>query len=146
MVNIPILSVYDENGNKIDIPAIRGTDGITPHVGANGNWFVGETDTGVKAQGKNGNDYVLTEADKNAIAQVASGMVNVPIISVNGKTGAVTLGASDVGARASNWMPSASDVGAPTTAQFNQLSDDDKYAEITRRYFRRENFEKEVRH
>ena len=28
---------------------LRGTDGITPHIGANGNWFLGETDTGVKA-------------------------------------------------------------------------------------------------
>lgn len=28
---------------------LRGTDGTTPHIGANGNWFLGETDTGVKA-------------------------------------------------------------------------------------------------
>lgn len=27
----------------------KGTDGITPHIGENGNWFFGETDTGVKA-------------------------------------------------------------------------------------------------
>ena len=27
----------------------KGTDGTTPHIGANGNWFLGETDTGVKA-------------------------------------------------------------------------------------------------
>ena len=35
-----------------------------------------------------------------------------PVDSVNGKTGAVTLSASDVGARPSNWMPTAADVGA----------------------------------
>lgn len=28
---------------------LKGTDGTTPHIGANGNWFLGETDTGVKA-------------------------------------------------------------------------------------------------
>lgn len=28
---------------------LKGTDGTTPHIGANGNWFFGETDTGVKA-------------------------------------------------------------------------------------------------
>ena len=28
---------------------LRGKDGTTPHIGANGNWFLGETDTGVKA-------------------------------------------------------------------------------------------------
>ena len=27
----------------------KGEDGTTPHIGANGNWFLGETDTGVKA-------------------------------------------------------------------------------------------------
>lgn len=28
---------------------LKGTDGVTPHIGDNGNWFLGETDTGVKA-------------------------------------------------------------------------------------------------
>lgn len=31
-----------------------GKDGVTPHIGANGNWWIGETDTGVKAQGEPG--------------------------------------------------------------------------------------------
>lgn len=42
-----------------------GTDGTTPHIGGNGNWYLGETDTGVKAAGT---DYVLTAADKSEIA------------------------------------------------------------------------------
>ena len=32
-----------------------GTDGITPHIGENGNWFIGEDDTGVPATGPAGN-------------------------------------------------------------------------------------------
>jgi hypothetical protein len=28
-----------------------GTNGINPHIGDNGNWFIGDTDTGIKAQG-----------------------------------------------------------------------------------------------
>lgn len=43
---------------------------------------------------------------------LASDIPEVPVQSVNGKTGAVVLGAADVGARPSTWMPSASDVGA----------------------------------
>lgn len=35
-------------------PYTAGGGGISPHIGANGNWFVGETDTGVKAQGEDG--------------------------------------------------------------------------------------------
>lgn len=33
-----------------------GSPGATPHIGQNGNWFIGETDTGVKAQGEDGAD------------------------------------------------------------------------------------------
>lgn len=42
------------NGQKIPIPAIKGDpgkDGLTPHIGANGNWFIGDEDTGVSAGG-----------------------------------------------------------------------------------------------
>ena len=33
-----------------------GLNGLTPHIGINGNWWIGETDTGVKAQGEDGED------------------------------------------------------------------------------------------
>lgn len=31
-----------------------GEDGTTPHIGANGNWYIGSTDTGIEAQGPAG--------------------------------------------------------------------------------------------
>jgi hypothetical protein len=31
-----------------------GADGITPHIGPNGNWFVGDIDTSIKAEGQDG--------------------------------------------------------------------------------------------
>ena len=31
-----------------------GEDGITPAIGENGNWFIGETDTGISSRGENG--------------------------------------------------------------------------------------------
>lgn len=31
-----------------------GSDGITPHIGANGNWYLGETDTGLPSRGEQG--------------------------------------------------------------------------------------------
>ena len=98
-----------------------GKDGYTPHIGGNGNWYIGNTDTGIKAQGedgigitditertisgvkvlyialsdgtekgftlpvgakgepgKDGDDYVLTEADKQEIAEMAAELVDVP--------------------------------------------------------------------
>ena len=44
----------------------NGTNGITPHIGKNGNWFFGIEDTGIQAQGK---DYILTEDDITEIVQ-----------------------------------------------------------------------------
>ena len=32
----------------------RGDDGLTPFIGDNGNWWIGERDTGVKAKGEDG--------------------------------------------------------------------------------------------
>ena len=50
---------------------------------------------------------------------------SVPVKSVNGKTGAVSLTASDVGARPSSWTPSASDVGAlPSTTKIPSKTSD----------------------
>lgn len=35
-------------------PGKDGTDGITPHIGDNGNWYLGETDTGKPSRGEQG--------------------------------------------------------------------------------------------
>ena len=35
-------------------PGKDGKDGVTPHIGANGNWHLGTTDTGVRARGADG--------------------------------------------------------------------------------------------
>ena len=46
---------------------VDGDDGITPHIGDNGNWYLGDTDTGVTATGPQGPAYTLTDADKQSI-------------------------------------------------------------------------------
>lgn len=74
----------------------RGADGKSPYIGTNGSWFVW-----------NGADWVDTGVpagmDEAAIEQAVEDYldehpVEVPVSSVNGKTGAVVLDASDVGA------------------------------------------------
>lgn len=41
--------------NVTTTPGPKGDDGVTPHIDSTtGNWFIGDTDTGVKAQGTNG--------------------------------------------------------------------------------------------
>ena len=58
----------------------KGSDGITPHIGTNGNWYLGTTDTGKPSRGApgadgedgrtpvKGTDY-WTSADKQEIVQ-----------------------------------------------------------------------------
>ena len=36
------------------VETVKGDPGDTPYIGANGNWFIGDTDTGVKAKGDKG--------------------------------------------------------------------------------------------
>lgn len=49
------MKIWDETNKKyVDIPAIRGRDGITPHIGANGNWWIGDDDTRIPASGGGG--------------------------------------------------------------------------------------------
>ena len=47
-----------------------GDDGITPHIGENGNWFIGDTDTGVKAKAESGVYIGSDEAPPGAVVQI----------------------------------------------------------------------------
>lgn len=65
----------DQNGNvNINVQSgAQGNDGITPHIDAlTGNWFIGETDTHVKAQGEQGNSGV-SSADEVAVVNNLDG-------------------------------------------------------------------------
>lgn len=46
--------MYKSNFRPCGSQGPRGDDGITPHIGENGNWYIGDTDTGVKAEGPRG--------------------------------------------------------------------------------------------
>ena len=41
------------------LKGVSGNDGVTPHIGANGNWYIGETDTKTKASGTDGREVEL---------------------------------------------------------------------------------------
>lgn len=56
----------DPGENGVDgVDGENGTDGITPHIGDNKNWFIGDTDTGVLAEGKDGKSITKLEVDEN---------------------------------------------------------------------------------
>lgn len=43
----------------------NGIDGLTPRIGANGNWVIGNTDVGIPARGKDGKDGVSPRIGEN---------------------------------------------------------------------------------
>ena len=49
-------SIKGEKGDKGD----KGDDGLTPYIGDNGNWWIGEEDTGTKAGSGSGKDVFFT--------------------------------------------------------------------------------------
>lgn len=51
-------------------PGAAGKDGTTPHIGANGNWYIGYTDTGVSAEGRG--LPAVTAADAGKFLRVSS--------------------------------------------------------------------------
>lgn len=62
------------NGELKGQDGVSGTDGIIPHIGDNGNWFIGETDTNKPSQGTNGvngNDGVgVTKSEVNTSGEL----------------------------------------------------------------------------
>lgn len=83
------MPVTGEKGDKGD-KGVSGSDGLTPYIGDNGNWWIGTSDTGVKAQGdaifaKDGIDY--TSDLDNVIFTLADGTkITLP------RTAALTVG------------------------------------------------------
>ena len=81
------LHVSFEDGIWEDLGNVTGENGKTPHVGENGNWWIGETDTGVSASGatphigENGN-WWIGETDTGIAAKGADGNDNNEIIVI----------------------------------------------------------------
>lgn len=54
---------------------LKGEDGITPHIGANGNWYLGSTDTGKPSRGEKGTKGAPGEeiSDSEALEIITGG-------------------------------------------------------------------------
>ena len=55
----------EDNWTQLFEIPVDGDDGVTPHIGENGNWFIGETDTGVQAEGQDGKKTELRYVSNN---------------------------------------------------------------------------------
>jgi hypothetical protein len=97
IVNKKIYNVKGMKGKR----GIPGKPGITPHIGTNGNWFIGEKDTGISAHGVTGEtpqigvngDWFIGGVDTGVLARGVS-----PSIGTNGDW---YIGDKDTGVSAS---------------------------------------------
>lgn len=92
-----------------ELPLPSGADGVTPHIGDNGNWYLGDEDTGVVAKGAKGD--AGTQGPKGATGPVGpQGPAGAP--GKEGTAGAdgITPHIGDNG----NWYIGTTDTGKPS--------------------------------
>lgn len=70
------------DGSKFEFVVSNGADGLTPYIGDNGNWWIGDKDTGVLADWEKANNVPLT---------VYSNGLRYEAMTMNGKTGFVAV-------------------------------------------------------
>lgn len=89
---------------------VKGADGITPHIGENGNWWFGDTDTGVKAAGtpgangktpqigSNGNWWIgENDTGVQAAGTTGAGIAKIEKTGTNGLVDTYTITLTDGG-------------------------------------------------
>lgn len=91
------LAAYKMAKNGVPGPAGKdgkngqdGNNGLTPYIGENGNWFIGDTDTGVKAEASDGINITITdivESTEDGGDNVVTFSNGQKLIVKNGKTG-----------------------------------------------------------
>lgn len=63
-----------DTGQWESVPALVGPPGETPYIGANGHWWIGETDTGVPARGEGSGDMLGSTYDPDGAVAAAGGI------------------------------------------------------------------------
>jgi len=63
---------------------LPGKDGITPHIGENGNWFIGEQDTGNKAE-LNTDEYVTKEELEETMGESIIGDIKLNVANIDSR-------------------------------------------------------------
>ena len=75
-------------------PGAPGKDGITPHIGSNGNWYLGDQDTGKPSQGNQGPQGEPGKDGQQGVPGVSGKDGDTPYIGSNGNW---YLGSRDTG-------------------------------------------------
>ncbi|WP_373723542.1 hypothetical protein [Bacteroides heparinolyticus] len=126
-------SVWNPSNNTLQqfwyyLTGATGENGQTPHIGENGNWWIGKTDTGVPARGKDGKPG---EPGKDAVPPVVTIGENgnwfingkdtgKPAVGKDGKSPEVAIGENG------NWFIDGKDTGKPAYGKDGKPGSDGK--------------------
>ena len=100
------ISVTDANGTTTSVIS-NGINGVTPHIDETSKkWFIGETDTGIIAEGKNGISptAIVTKTDAGATITVTSGEQTTTANLTNGIT-------PEIDEATKHWIVNGEDTG-----------------------------------
>ena len=75
---------YVEGGNAT---GENGQNGTTPHIGVNGHWYLGDTDTGITAAGTDGSDGITPHIGDNNNWYIGDYDTNIKAIAEDGEDG-----------------------------------------------------------
>lgn len=65
----------------------KGDDGVTPHIGSNGNWYIGNTDTGISAKGTKGDSGTTPHIGDNGNWYIGTTDTGISAKGVKGDPG-----------------------------------------------------------
>ena len=89
-----------------------GQNGLTPNIGQNGNWWIGDEDTGVPAQGEDGNNGLTPNIGENGNWWVGGKDTGVPAQGEDGNNGLTP----NIGQNG-NWWIGGKDTGIPAQGE-----------------------------
>lgn len=74
-------------GDAVASGEFKGDDGVTPHIGSNGNWYIGDTDTGISAKGTKGDSGTTPHIGDNGNWYIGTTDTGISAKGVKGDPG-----------------------------------------------------------
>jgi hypothetical protein len=113
-----------EKGDKGDTgpqgpQGVQGADGNTPFIGSNGNWWIGDTDTGIAATGPQGPQGEKGETGESGVTPTITAVAGANINSVGTPTVTATTDGNTVNLEF-NYLKGAQGSSASITANWIQ--------------------------
>lgn len=107
-----------------------GDPGVTPHIGANGNWFIGDTDTGIPASGGGGSGDIPEDVEER-LTELEQQMADLQYEAISIGSFSHNAGTKEMGSTLTNVTLSWQTNKTPTTLKLDGVTLDAKATSTT---------------